>query len=213
MSHSASKPRADAAIRGGLPQRFRFASFCFAFACVYFGLTLPARGIGPLYTRAQTALFNTLVGEGPTSLGVRLRFEATPPELLEHPWQTTLRVEGPDLRRIDVPIDLRALLFLPTAAFVALTLAAPLGSARRNATLLSIGLCVLEPLLLLLLAVPLASLLGGDGPIRAFSLGLNARVALQLVYRALVAPPGMTYAIPLLLFSALFLIFSDRRRE
>ena len=99
-----------------------------------------------------------------------------------------------------VPIDLRTLLFLPTAAFVGLALAAPLGSARRNARVLGIGLLVLLPALWLLTALPLLSFLGGTGPVRAFDLPPLVHVVLQTIYRALVAPPGMAYALPLLLW-------------
>jgi hypothetical protein len=102
-----------------------------------------------------------------------------------------------------VPIDLRSLLFLPLAAFIGLALAAPLGSARRNARVLGQGLLILVPALLVLTALPLLSFLGGTGPVLVFRLAPALHLVLQTVYRALVAPPGMMYALPLLLWWAL----------
>jgi len=44
---------------------------------------------------------------------------------------------------------------------------------------------------------------GGDGPVQVFELDSGFRAAIEVAYRALVAPPGMTYAIPALLWWAL----------
>jgi hypothetical protein len=179
------------------------AQFLFAFACVFGGLALPSPGIGPAYARVHALVGNALLEDRVFEHGVTLRF-ATPsagPELAEHPWQLTLEVRDPlQPAPALVPIDLRTLLFLPVAAFIGLALAAPLGSARRNARVLGLGLLILEPTLLVLTALPLLSFLGGGGPVQAFRLSLGLHVVLQTVYRALVAPPGMTYALPLLLW-------------
>jgi hypothetical protein len=102
-----------------------------------------------------------------------------------------------------VPIDVRSLLYLPTAAFLALAIAVRLRSSKEHLQLIAIGLLILEPLLVLLVALPLLSFLGGTGPIRAFSLGRGTHVVLQLLYRALVVPPGMAYAVPLILWALL----------
>jgi hypothetical protein len=180
------------------------AQFLFAFVCVFAGLALPSPGIGPAYTRAHAALGNALVEGATFERGVALRFDAADADLALHPWQLTLRVMDP-LRAEPVlaPIELRTLLFLPAAAFIALALSAPLGSARRNARVLAQGLLILLPALLLLTALPLLSFLGGTGPVRAFRLPALLHVVFQTVYRALVAPPGMMYALPLLLWWAL----------
>jgi hypothetical protein len=189
------------------------AQFVFAFACVFGGLALPSPGIGPAYTRAHAALGNALVSGASFERGVTLHFDAADADLAAHPWQLTLQVRDP--QRIEqavlVPMDLRTLLYLPLVAFVGLALAAPLGSAWRNARVLGQGVLILTPTLLGLLALPLLSFLGGTGPVRAFRLAPFLHVLFQTVYRALVAPPGMMYALPLLLWWALVARLEPRR--
>ncbi len=125
-------------------------------------------------------------------------------EAAKRPWQLTLRISDPGRPEpVLVPIDLRTLLFLPIAAFIGLALATPLHSAWRNVRVLALGLLILEPTLLVLTALPLLSFLGGTGPVQAFRLSPVTNVVLQILYRALVAPPGMTYALPLFLWWAL----------
>jgi hypothetical protein len=199
-----SAPEAAPALARDQATLRTLAQFLFAFSCVFAGLALPSPGIGPAYTRAHAAVCNGLVGRSTFAQGVTLRFQASDAELAGHPWQLTLQVSDPARREpVLVPIDLRTLLFLPTAAFIGLALAAPLGSARRNARVLGLGLLILLPLLWLLTALPLLSFLGGTGPVRAFELPPLVHAVLQTIYRALVAPPGMAYALPLLLWWAL----------
>jgi hypothetical protein len=194
------------------PKRRELWGFFFAFVCVFGGLALPSPGIGPLYTRAHAALANRLVDGKTFERGVTLHFEAKEEDLDPHPWQLTLTVREPTRAQpVLVPIDLRTLLFLPLAAFIGLALAAPLGSARRNARVLGQGLLILVPALLLLTALPLLSFLGGTGPVRAFQLAPALHLAVQTVYRALVAPPGMMYALPLLLWWALVARLGPRK--
>lgn len=171
----------------------RVLGFVAAFAGVFTGFAL-LHGPGPWFTRAHVALGNALL---PATLesGIRLHFSASSRE----PWQAVLRAESLLNRSaIDVPIDLRTLVYLPLAAFVALAIASPLPSWKAYLRLIASGVLLLEPLLLLLVAVPLLSFFGGTGPVHAFSLSRPTLVVLQVVYRALVAPPGMTYALPLL---------------
>jgi hypothetical protein len=175
---------------------------------VFGGLAL-LHGVGPTYTRAHAAIGNALVG-GQLASGTTLEFRAPDQQLAHDPWHATLRIEPPFPNRpMEVPIDVRSLLFLPTAAFLGLAIAAPLRSVREHLQLIALGLLILEPLLLFLVATPLLSFLGGTGPIRAFTLGRPTHVLLQVLYRALVAPPGMAFAIPLLVWWGL-LALSNR---
>jgi hypothetical protein len=194
--------------------RARLGGFLVSFACVFGGLSL-LHGVGPSYTRAYAALGNALIG-GQLASGITLQFRATGAELAASPWRVTLRVEPkPPGRPVEVPIDARSLLYLPSAAFLALAVAARLRSLGMHLQLIGIGLLVLEPLLLFSIATPLLSFLGGTGPVRAFTLGRPSHVLLQVWYRALVAPPGMAYAVPLLVWWALVTILvrrDDRRR-
>lgn len=177
------------------------AQFLFAFACVLGGLALPSPGLGPSYARLHAALGNQLVEGNTFERGVEMHFETNDAELAKYPWQVTLRITDPARQGpVLVPFELRTLLFLPSATFIALALAAPLGAARRNARVLGQGLLILVPTLLLLTALPLLSFLGGTGPVRAFRLPPLLHALFQTIYRALVAPPGMMYALPLLLW-------------
>ena len=171
------------------------------FACVFGGLSLPSRGVGPYYVRAHVAVANAVVEQVELKSQVRLSFVATPEQLAQEPWQALLVIAPPHTATpTGVPIDLRVLAFLPTAAFIALAVAVPLGSVRRHLLVLLVGLPLLELLLLALMAAPLLSFLGGTGPVEAFTLGRWSHALLQVVYRALVVPPGMTFAVPLLLW-------------
>lgn len=181
--------------------------FGFAFLCVFGGLSLPFAGLGRAYAGAHAALGTAVL---PRSLesGAQLAFrtvnELKPAAAAEGAWSLTLLVTPlAPAAPIQMPMDLRTLVYLPSACFVALALATPGASVRRKLTMLGVGLGILLPLLWLLLALPVVSFLGGTGPVRVFSLGLGAHTLLQILYRALVASPGMAYVIPLLLWWAL----------
>ena len=168
--------------------------------CLFAGLAWPSRGVGPLYVRAHVAMVQAVLPGRPLASGVTLVLLATRQQLAEAPWRATLFVQPPGGVPVAMPIDLRVLLFLPTAAFIALAAATPLASWKQNAKLLGIGLPILELLLVGLVLTPILSFLGGTGPIRAFELSRGTHTLLQIVYRALVAPPGMAFALPLLLW-------------
>lgn len=190
-------PSATGVVEGARAPR-RWLDFSLGFVCVFGGLSLPLPMLGPLYVKAHAAIASLAL---PSSLasGVELSFPLT--DLSEHPWSLTLLVTAvPPQAPVSVPIDLRALVYLPTICFVALTVATPLGSRRRMLSILGAGLMILEPLLLGLTILPVLSFLGGTGPVRAFELGLVTHAMLQIIYRALVASPGMAYAIPLFLW-------------
>ena len=194
-----SADQSGAALPAKLARR-RWVDFFFAFVCVFVGLSLPLPGLASLYVRAHALLGAALL---PSSLasGVELHFQVTDELLRQHPWSLTLFVTPPPPQApLNVPLDLRGLVYLPTACFVALALATPLASRRLNLKLLGWGLLILEPLLVALVSLPLISFLGGTGPVRAFKLGLFTHTILQVVYRALVASPSMAYVIPLLLW-------------
>jgi hypothetical protein len=180
------------------PRGWRELSF--GFICVFAGLSLPIDALGRLYVRAHAALGSLLLPEV-TRSGVALAFHTDPASLAEAPWSLPLHVTplAPQAP-LTVPIDTRTLLYLPAACFVALAVATPLASWRQNARLLGLGLLVLEPLLVLLVCVPLLSFLGGTGPVRVLQLGAVSHTLLQLVYRALVVPPAMVFALPLFLW-------------
>ena len=183
--------------------------FLLTFAGIFAGLAL-LHGPGPIYAHAHAFLGNAGLRCVALRAGTRLWLDASGAEAA--PWSVTLHVESLFPRgALTVPIDLRSLVFLPTAAFVALSIAAPLRSLRAHLWLLGAGLLLLEPLLLLLVSVPLLSFLGGTGPIFVFTFSRSAHVLLQLIYRALVLPPGMTYALPLFVWWILLKIGPETR--
>ena len=174
--------------------------FLFVFACIFGGLALPSPRVAQLYVSAHAALGNALLRDAAFERGIRLGFDANA-RSPERSWELTLRIQDParaDL--VSVPIDLRTLLFLPLITFVGLCCATRFASAWSNVRLLALGLLILQPTLWLLTSLPLLSFLGGTGPVRAFNLSRLSHVVLQTLYRSMVVPPGMTYALPLLLW-------------
>jgi hypothetical protein len=193
--------------------RHRLLDFCFGFACVFVGLSLPLPGVPALYVRAHACVAGWLLPSALAS-GTRLSLLLGDDVLRARPWSLTLLVEPLSPRApISIPIDLRELVYLPSACFIALAVAVPLASWRQNVKLAGVGLLMLEPLLLGLVTLPVLSFLGGTGPVHAFELGIAAHALLQVLYRALVVSPSMTYVIPLLLWSALLRYFTIPKSE
>lgn len=186
-----------------LQQARPWLDFGFGFLCVFCGLSLPFAALARIYVQAHAALGNALL---PSSLdsGVQLAFRSMSDSASGELWSLTLLVTPlAPASPLQMPMDLRTLVYLPTACWVALVLATPAASYWRKLTLLGAGLAILQPLLWVLLALPVLSFLGGTGPVRAFTLGLGTHTVLQILYRALVASPGMAYVIPLFVWWAL----------
>jgi hypothetical protein len=114
---------------------------------------------------------------------------------------------------ISVPIDLRNLAYLPTACLLALALATPLWRIRRGLLLLAAALVLLHIFLVASLAMPLVLLFAGPRPLHLIDLSPLLHAALDVLYRALVAPPGMAYAIPGLLWLGLISLSDDCDRD
>jgi hypothetical protein len=174
---------------------------------------LPWPVLGGVWSGAFGAIGNFLVADQVFVSGAHLSFrdrasESEPADAKTFDWEATLLVQPARGRRIEVPIDVRALAYLPVAAFVALVLAFPVRGMRRRLFILGAGIAWLAPLTVLLISLPLFPFLGGAGPVEVFRLSPTLQSVIEMAYRALVAPPGMTYAIPALLFWAL-LALSD----
>jgi hypothetical protein len=92
--------------------------------------------------------------------------------------------------------DVKRTPYLPMVVFAALTLAFPLGRFGRRLLILSVGLVGLS----LLPALRLLSLLGSDTPFRLLELSSTLEAVLFMACAALVFPPSMAYALPLLLW-------------
>jgi len=109
---------------------------------------------------------------------------------------------------ISIPIDVRNLAYLPTACLIALAFATPLWRVRRGLLLLPAALTLLHVFLAASLATPIVLLFAEQAPLHLIDLTPLSHATLDVLYRALVAPPGMAYAIPGLLWVSM-LWFSE----
>lgn len=176
----------------------RSVDFVFAFICVFSGLVLVSSRLGPSYARLCAASVSLFLPRASLSGGVGLELAAGSADFVGSPWQVSLLVTRGGVLLEAIPIDARSLCFLPLLAFTALVVATPQIRPRRKLGLVLLGVPLLQLVLLALTAAPVLSFLGGTGPVTARALPLGVHVALQVLYRGLVAPPGMAYALPLL---------------
>jgi hypothetical protein len=159
-------------------------------------LMLPIPAVGRTYGHLVGGLASLAVGMGASS-EVEVRFTpggAAGPA--GDPWTLGIHVEDPGTGRyVGTALDLRRSGYIACVVFVALALATPLAGRRRLA-LLGGGLVPLQLLPLL----PLLSFFSGKLPVRVFDFGTTSRALIEIGYHALVAPPGMAYAVPGLLW-------------
>jgi hypothetical protein len=181
-----------------LPPRDAVWSFSWRFVlllCVYL---FPWRPVGAAYGGAAAALGNLAVGNALHST-VLMRFRSTAPEATDarDAFGVELRAEDTETGSVvRVPIDLRTLAYLPTAVFVSLCIAAPIWNEIRGAIVLLSGLCALQAFLVGSIAVPLLLFLANPTPMHLVELGPVSYRILDVLYRSLVAPPGMAFVVP-----------------
>jgi hypothetical protein len=99
---------------------------------------------------------------------------------------------------LETALDARRTGYLPAAVFVAIAFVSRL-PRKRKAVVVSLGLALLSLLSLL----PVLSFFSGRLPIVALELSGPSRVIVDVLYRSLVAPLGMAYAVPALLWALL----------
>lgn len=164
-------------------------------------LALPWPWISTHYTRALAWELEAAFGVvGPP---VEVRFHGARGQ--DNPWEVDAAVtETATGLSFETGLDARRTAYLPAAVFLALVLASSWTSRRKLVVALG-GLLVLHPLSWL----PLLSFLSGRLPIVVFHLGTVERVTVDVLYRALVAPLGMTYAAPVLLWIAVSALFAS----
>ena len=172
-------------------------------ASFWFGLfALPWPGVPHAYGAILAAILNVVLGkDGPP---VEVAFSGPGSE--GGPWEVLTRVtESETGRSFQTGLDAHRTGYLPAAVFLALTLA--LAAPRRAKwRFLAGGLAALQ----LLSVLPFLAFLSGRLPIVAYPLGAPLRVTADVLYRALVAPLGMTYAVPVLLWLLLRQLSSAR---
>lgn len=164
-------------------------------------LLAPWPGLGAAFTRAVGAVANVVAGEmrwhvqPPLGLGsestLAIAFgpalEAAAGGAIPDPaWHTVLTIRNVDSSAATrSAINVRFLVYVPLAIFVALTLAAPIERSRAWALSVALGLALLAALVSLSLALPVAQLLA-DERVRAIELGDTAKGLLDAVYLTLI---------------------------
>jgi hypothetical protein len=160
-------------------------------------LMLPWPGLGRFYAGAIAGLASTALGNANANVTLRFTVPATAtPVVAGQPWQLNVFAEDTITGQfVQTALDARRSGYIASAVFVALALATPVRWSRRLGVLL-VGLALLQTLPLL----PLLSFFSGKLPVRVFDLGAVARSIIEIAYHTLVAPPGMAYAVPGLLW-------------
>lgn len=174
----------------------------FAFLLSFFMVPWPR--LGSLYSAAAEALGNLLLGDSTATLYFVLP---------DSGHDFSIELQAGLAAGVRVPIDLRTLAYIPTAMFLALTLATPIWKGSRGVTVLVLGTVVLHAFLVVSIAIPLVLLFAEPQPMHLLELGTTLKRLLDVVYRSLVAPPGMAYAIPILLWIALLWLIPDDRGD
>jgi hypothetical protein len=163
--------------------------FAGRFAAVFALLLVPWRPVGVAYSFAFSVAASTAMQTFVDDHQFQVRFEPT-----DDPWG--VRFLGTDVRtgkRTEVPIEAREIGYVPAATLLALVFAAPLDSRRRRYAL-AWGTLVLAGRVLLAVGLPVAHYVG------AVSAGSFSDGLVQTVFDALVEPPDMAYATPVIAF-------------
>ena len=182
-------------MRARLRRLWRWPPFRFALAAALLWWPWPA--CAALYGGDVKALARALMAASgaPVELAFELRNVGAAPSL--DAWHLPLYLEDTETGAfVQTVLDLRRGGYIASAFFTALVLATPLRRARRKLGVLVGGLAALQVLPLL----PLLSFLSGKLPVQVFHFGRFARWAIEIAYHALVAAPGMAYAVPALLW-------------
>lgn len=168
------------------------AGFAVRCAALLALLLAPWPGLGEAYGHAATVFGNAVLAQF-ESARVAMEFVTPPATAFTTELRASLLAGGQGVR---VPIELRTLAFIPTAAFIALSLAEDLPHRRRIGLRLLVGLGALQLFLIFSLIVPLLLLFAAPEPLHLIELDRPVHWGLTLFYRSLVAPPGMIYVVP-----------------
>jgi hypothetical protein len=174
--------------------------FAGKFAIAFVLLMVPWRWVGDAYSltfsMVSTVALETVIDERE----FKLRFEPT-----ADPWG--VRFLGTDVRTgttTELPIEAREMGYVPAATLVALVFASSIDVKRRRTVLLS-GLGVLGARVALGVGLPIAHFVG------TLPAGSLADGVARTIFYALIEPPDMAYATPLVAF--LFALAFSRPRS
>lgn len=188
-----------------LPDKRRLSLSLVIFTLVYAGLSQPAPDLGRAVARVASHAANRTIGGDALARDLDVRFEPA----VERPsdtsgadraWMVLLRAERyPTGAHAEIHFDLRRAFWVPLAVFFALMLASPIWQSMRGPIVLVTGVLALQIPFALSALINAVALMYENYVI---DLSENAQSAVRFGY-ALLAPPGMVYAIPLLLWAAL----------
>jgi hypothetical protein len=189
-----------------LPPKREILVFVALFALFFGVYSIPAPGLGRFFATAASAVANEMVSARNEPDAVKRtfraahedpRFDATKRDAA---WTMVLEAHVPPTgREARVNINLRKSLYLPMAMFTALALASPIWKGRRGLVVLLGGVGLLLVPVSLWIVVPTMALLYEA---MVIDLGPFGQGMIRFIY-ALIEPPGMIYAIPLLVWGGL----------
>lgn len=188
-----------------LPPKRVVVLFLLRFVCLLTVAMIPWPGLGAAYGRAAGVVGNALVGNGRVGSGAVVHFEAPSGQAdsdgNDSSYSTLLTARslatGATVR---IPIDLRTLAYIPTAVFIALAVAAPIWQRARGLAVLLAGMAILHAFLAASLAAPILLFFSNPRPMKLVELSPAVQQVLNVFYRSMVAPPGMAFAVPGLLW-------------
>ena len=185
------------------------------FALFFAILAAPWPGLALTYTEVFAGLANTLLPSSEDNVGmgeVRLSFEpamCAAPANARNCWTSELVVKNRRTERdTRIPLDTRALSFIPIITFLSLGLASSLRGLRRNFVLIGGGLLLIGVVAALFSALPVLWMFAAAGVLSTHPVVAKATA---LLYEALVSP-GTAYIAPALVWWAMLTLTRNRRR-
>ena len=189
-----------------LPTKSQLARSLVIFTVVFVSINLPAPKLGRAVAGATSALASACCSADPAKDGLDLRFAAAWPHVplaelgVNRAWTMAVLAQRPSTGgRALISVNWRKLAWVPLSVFVALALASPIWRTRRGPIVLATGLVTM------LVPIGLLTLLNVVGPMYEHYVIELSPLQTYLVRfgYALLAPPGVVYAFPLLLWAML----------
>jgi hypothetical protein len=180
-----------------LPPRREIALFCLRFAGILAVYLLPWGPIADAYAGIAVAVANATVGSDSGDLLLDFTRAQAQGGGMEAAFGVDLHVT--DVTRdatVNLALDLRSLTYVPTAVFIALAVAAPIWQRRRGLYVLGFGLALLHAFFAASLALTVVLFLAQPVPLQVVHLSSAATLALDVLHRTFVSPPGMAFAVP-----------------
>jgi hypothetical protein len=175
------------------------------------GCLAPWPRLGAAYSAFWCAVLDAVCGSVSFASDVNVHFIAGSEALLpgkDNPlWHVIAVVSSPVTQATTrFGLNLRAIGYVPTAMFLALVIAWPL-DRRRSWGATAIGFCAVQAYFLISITLPMLLSLANPR-VGAIELGPAAEALVRTVFMGFVVPPGMSYAVPLLIYAVVAIIGS-----